>query len=100
MPMFRVTRFKWRMLWPSCIRISEARIDAADVEFALGGASVFTLEPPPAVTELTNMKGSSSTDVAAVQPNASGSHMWLLDFNECQPVYMDHQGVDQEQALL
>lgn len=65
---------------------SEARIDAADVEFALGGAPFLTLEPPPAVTELTNMEISSSTDIDAVQSNTSVSHMWLLDFNECQPI--------------
>lgn len=68
----------------------EARIDAADVEFALGGAPFLTLEPPPALTELTNMKDSSSRGVDAVQPYASVPRLWLLDFDACQSSCMDH----------
>lgn len=73
----------------------KARIDAADVEFVLGGAPCLAQEPLPAVAELKKLKEGSSTYVDPVQSQAAATHMWLLDFNQCQPISMDENGVDQ-----
>ncbi len=75
----------------------EARIDAADAEFVLGGAPRLAQEPLPAVAKLKLLKEGSSTGVGAVQGQgqAAATHMWLLDFNQCQPLSMDQEGVDQ-----
>ncbi len=73
----------------------EARIDAADVEFVLGGDPCRAQEPLPAVAKLKLSKEDSSTGVDAVQGQAAATHLWPLDFNQCQPLSMDQEGVDQ-----
>lgn len=73
----------------------DARIDAADVEFVLGGAPGVAQEPLPAVAELKRLKEDSSTNVDAVQSQAAATQMWLLDFNQCQPLLMDREVIDQ-----
>ena len=55
----------------------KVQIDAADVEFVLGGRPSLAHGPIP------------STAYDKV------THVWLLDFNQCQPMQMDQAGVDQ-----
>lgn len=73
----------------------EAQIDAADVEFVLGGPPCLARDPIPALEELKRLERDSTTGVDAVQPQAAATHMWLLDFNQCQPISMDEEGVSQ-----
>ncbi|KAL9068341.1 MAG: hypothetical protein Q9161_006264 [Pseudevernia consocians] len=73
----------------------DARIDAADVEFILDAAPCLAQEPLPAVARLKRLKENSSTIVDAVQSQAAATHMWLLNFNQCQPLPIDQEGVDQ-----
>ena len=65
-----------------------ARIDAADVEFVLGGAPCLTHRPLPPFAS-THLTGSTS------RKGTSVTHLWLLDFNLCQPIKLDEAGVDQ-----
>ena len=73
----------------------EAQIDAADVEFVLGGPPCLARDPIPALGKLKQLEKDSTTGVDAVQPQAAATHMWLLDFNQCQPISMDEEGVHQ-----
>lgn len=75
----------------------EARIDAADTEFVLGGAPCLTHKPLPKFEQLRHLAADTSTDTT--KPNhgmgAPETHFWLLDFNQCQPIAMNEGGVDQ-----
>ena len=73
----------------------EAQIDAADVEFVLGGPPCLARDPLPALEKLKQLEKNSTTGVDAVQSQAAATHMWLLDFNQCQPISMDEEGVHQ-----
>ena len=73
----------------------EAQIDAADVEFVLGGPPCLARDPIPALEKLKQLEKDSTTGVDAVQSQAAATHMWLLDFNQCQPMSMDEEGVHQ-----
>ena len=73
----------------------EAQIDAADVEFVLGGPPCLAQDPIPALEKLKQLEKDSTTGVDAVQSQAAATHMWLLDFNQCQPISMDEEGVHQ-----
>lgn len=73
----------------------EARIDAADVEFVLGGPPSLIHRPVPSLQILQQSKATSPTEVAMSQSQAGATHIWLLDFNQCQAMTMDEHGVDQ-----
>lgn len=73
----------------------EARIDAADVEFVLGGPPSLTHRPVPSLQILLQSRAISPTEVAMSQSEAGATHIWLLDFNQCQAITMDEHGVDQ-----
>ena len=75
----------------------EAKIDAADVEFVLGGAPCLTHKPLPRFEQLQHLAANTSTDTTVPDPGAGApvTHMWLLDFNQCQPIPMNEIGVDQ-----
>ena len=45
--------------------------------------------------ETFELKENSSTSVDAVQSQAAATHMWLLNSNQCQPLPIDQEGVDQ-----
>ena len=75
----------------------EARIDAADTEFVLGGAPCLTHKPLPKFEQLRHLTVDTSTDTTTPHhgTGAPGTHLWLLDFNQCQPIAMNEGGVDQ-----
>ena len=75
----------------------EAKIDAADIEFVLGGAPCLTHKPLPRFEELRHLTADTSTATAVPDAGAGApvTHMWLLDFNQCQPIPMNETGVDQ-----
>ena len=72
----------------------QAQIDAHGVQFVLGGAPCFAKEPLAAVAELKELKKGSSTHVNPLQSQAAATHMWMFDFNQCQPMSMDENGMD------
>lgn len=80
------------MLWQSCT--GKARVDAADVEFVLGGALGLAHERLRTVADLKTLKRNSSPNVDAVLSQIAATHMRVLDFNPCQPLSMDLEGVD------
>ena len=71
------------------------RRGAADVEFILGGAPCLAQEPPPKRATLKEMDEGSSTFLDPVQLQSAATHIWLLDFNQCQSISMDLKGVEQ-----
>ena len=75
----------------------EARIDAADIEFVLGGAPCLTHTPLPGFEQLRHLEADTSTDTTVPDHGAGApvTHMWLLDFNQCQPITMNEIGVNQ-----
>ena len=73
----------------------EAQVDAADVEFVLGEPPCLTRDPIPALEELKQLERDSTMGVDTVQSKAAATHIWLLDFNQCQPMSMDEEGVHQ-----
>ncbi|MCJ1460362.1 hypothetical protein MMC28_010742 [Mycoblastus sanguinarius] len=73
----------------------EAKIDAADVEFVLGGAPCLTHDPLPMLRELQCLQDNSSTSLGTLGLEAAVTHIWLLDFNQCQPISMDDIGITQ-----
>ena len=75
----------------------EARIDAADIEFVLGGGPCLTHKPLRSFEHLRHLAADTSTDttVPDLGTGALVTHMWLLDFNQCQPIAMNEIGVGQ-----
>lgn len=73
----------------------EAKIDAADVEFVLGGPPCLTHKTVPSLQTLQQLKATPPADLPMSQSDTGVTHIWLLDFNQCQPITMDEQGVDQ-----
>ena len=75
----------------------EVRIDAADIEFVLGGAPCLTHKPLPKFEQLRHLAADTSTDTTTPDPGtcAPATHLWLLDFNQCQPIAMNEGGADQ-----
>lgn len=75
----------------------EARIDAADIEFVLGGAPCLTHKPLPKLEHLRHLAADTSTDTTTPNPGTGApvTHLWLLDFNQCQPIAMNEGGADQ-----
>ncbi len=73
----------------------QVQIDAADVEFVLGGAPSLSHAPLPAYQKLQELGSNTSTIANTVAQGAGTTHLWLLDFNQCQPITQDAQGVDQ-----
>ena len=69
-----------------------AKIDAADVEFVLGGPPSLTHVPLPSSEQTLTSKNLPSFISGS---GSEGTHIWLLDFNQCQPIQMNEQGVDQ-----
>ena len=70
----------------------EAKIDAADVEFVLGGRPCLTHVPLPSYAQLL---ASTDRSVKSSGPGSEVTHIWLLDFNQCQSIQMNELGVDQ-----
>ena len=73
----------------------EANIDAADIEFVLGGAPCLTHKPLPGLEQLRHLAVDTSTDTTGSGTSVPVTHMWLLDFNQCQTIPMNEIGVDQ-----
>lgn len=73
----------------------KAKIDAADVEFVLGGAPCLTHKALPGAENFTDLPVNHAKIVPIFQLETGATHIWLLDFNQCQPISMDEQGVDQ-----
>ncbi|KAL8707972.1 MAG: hypothetical protein Q9225_007671 [Loekoesia sp. 1 TL-2023] len=71
-----------------------ARVDAGDIEVVLG-TSVASHEFSLSSTseEIENMQPYTSTAIYTYRPSAL--HVWVLDFNRCQPIMMDELGVNQ-----
>lgn len=70
-----------------------SRLNARDVEFVLGGQPAKTHYPKTTTTKITNNNPSSPTT-----PNGGARKavsLWLLDFNQCREISMDHKGVDE-----
>lgn len=63
-----------------------AKIDAADVEFVLGGPPSLIHRPVPGWF----LRGSEPMS----RSEAAATHVWLLDFNQCQVLTMDERGVE------
>ena len=74
-----------------------ARIDAADVEFVLGGAPCLTHKPLAKFEQLRHLATDTSTDTTLPDPGTGApvTYLWLLDFNQCQPIEMNEGGADQ-----
>ncbi len=73
----------------------EARIDAADVEFILGGPPSLTHRPVPSLQILQQSRATPPLEVAMSHSEAGVTHIWLLNFNQCHTMTMDEHGVDQ-----
>lgn len=73
----------------------QARIDAAGVKFVLGGASCLAQERLTGLRSLESMGQGASTFLGPVQYQSAPTHMWLFDFNRCQSMSMDENGVFQ-----
>lgn len=70
-------------------------IDAADVEFVLGRPPNLVHEPVPSYEQLQEMRVNTSTYRVTSGEEAPATHLWLLDFNQCQAITRDGKGVDQ-----
>ena len=65
----------------------DAKIDAAGVEFVLGGSSSSINKPLPSSEELRRLGWNTSNPCAgAFGSEAAVTHLWLLDFNVDQAV--------------
>lgn len=75
----------------------KAKIDAADVEFVLGGPPSLAHEALPTSQHISEQLQSPTESVygQTVTSEYVVTHVWLLDFNQCQPMAMDGAGVDQ-----
>ena len=73
----------------------EAKIDAADIEFVLGGGPCLTHKPLSGFEQLRHLAADTSTDTTESGTDGPVTHMWLLDFNQCQTIPMNEIGVDQ-----
>ena len=73
----------------------EAEVDAADIEFVLGGGPCLTHKPLPRFDQLRHLAADTSTDTTGSGTDGPVTRMWLLDFNQCQTIPMNEIGVDQ-----
>lgn len=71
----------------------KVKVDAADVEFVPGGSPA-THESLRGFDLLEQLPQDSSTNRIKGQSEAATTCMWLLDFNQCQPISMDGDGID------
>ena len=69
----------------------EAKIDAADVEFVLGGPPCLTHVRPHCQLESKQRDRDQST---TSNLGSKATYIWLLDFNQCQPLPMNAVGID------
>ncbi|KAK0609631.1 hypothetical protein DIS24_g12301 [Lasiodiplodia hormozganensis] len=76
----------------------KAKIDARDVEFVLGTAPIAYPAKPLTSVELANMELNTYTEMrvfTGLSYVQRTTHLWVLDFNQCQPISMDEAGVSQ-----
>lgn len=76
----------------------QAKVDARDVEFVLGSAPTYPLAKPLTSVELANMEPNTYTETRVFRGLSfmqRTTHLWVLDFNQCQPISMDEAGVSQ-----
>ena len=72
----------------------KTKIDAADVEFVLGGPPCLTHVPLPTCQQILELQGGASISTPTSHFMPGATQIWLLDFNQCQPLSMDESGVD------
>lgn len=72
----------------------KVKIDAANVEFVLGGQPHPDRKAHYKYEQILGLRNPHSIP-SEVQSGVIRMHMWLLDFNQCQPIQMDVAGVDQ-----
>ncbi|MCJ1281999.1 hypothetical protein MMC26_001322 [Xylographa opegraphella] len=72
----------------------EAKIDAEDVEFVLGSRPVAVYNEAPSADELQEMDWGTGT-IRKQNFQRRSVHMWVLDFNRCQPISMNEKGIKQ-----
>lgn len=78
----------------------QAKVDAADVEFVLGSAPSTTHQIAPTYDQLKDMAPGSSTYTlgGGLTFHKRVVHLWFLDFDRCQIITMDENGL--EAAIL
>lgn len=89
------TRYAVAMAEALAIMHWETKIDAADVELVLGGAPCLTYKPPPNPDQVLALQEHFPITPVASDSGYKAAYIWLLDFNQCQPMTMDETGIGQ-----
>ena len=73
----------------------KAKIDAAGVEFVLGGPPCLTHFPVPSSQQILELQGRACISTTMSHSVSGAMHKWLLDFNQCQRLSINESGIDQ-----
>ena len=73
----------------------KAKIDAADVEFVLGGLPCPTHFRVPSSQQILELQGRARVPMTMSHSVFGATHIWPLDFNQCQPLSVYESGIDQ-----
>ncbi|MCJ1475007.1 hypothetical protein MMC13_003667 [Lambiella insularis] len=73
----------------------EAKIDAEDVEFVLGGRPTAIFNEAPSFHELEKNTDWMTGTISMPKLDKRAVYMWVLDFNRCQQISMDETGLKQ-----